>query len=807
MPDEAAGEAISSGKYGLPAGQTVPIKTDEGIKQVPVDLVPGLLRKGASVATHQDIAEEQYGGLATGTEAVAEGALSGATLGLSDLALGDIPGVRQHVAGVKEAHPYVRGAGELLGTLAPAIFSGGATESVSGAEMAARAVPEIADAVEGAGAVGQLLRGAGRVLAAPTEAASEVGSLFEHGVGSLVGKEATTLAGRMAQSGAKMAGRGLAEGSIYGAGQELSEQSLGDSGLNGEKLLAAAGHGALLGALAGAPLGAAGALGGEVIGRLAAKGLGEERAAKAIISGSGQLKSVKEMQRIPGGVKAVGRELLDRKLVRAGDSIEEIAPRIEAERAKIGDALGKLGEQADALGAEGPKILPLTNKLMQANGSLMETISAFPSLTSGAKSRVEGLLQDLSLSADETGTLTFVRARDLRSKLDQMIKWESPAPGMKSPVQDAMRDVRSALEGEIERSMDVASKQLGGDALKEYRVLKQSYRKIAVADDAAQRAVSSRSANRVISPTDYGAGIIGSAASGIMGLVPGAGIVTGLAASLAHHYVRERGASTAAVYLDRIAQLQAVRRAAAKVDTRIAGEVEKLSKPEKVSTALAVRGSPGTYMEKRNLVTDAVAAMPEHKAAVWASSAPLSAHAPETSAAFASAAIRATSYLASMLPPHPRKMSLLPQPRKDSEPAPEDKARFVRVFNAVNDPVSILSRANSGSITRDEVDGVAATHPKLLTQIRSQVTAAIGDMEPGATMPQSRKEAYSILLGQPVDETVSGRFAESMQSAYAAPPPPKGPKPEKKTGAGAPKREIKTAGLSGLSKPYGSKSS
>jgi hypothetical protein len=74
-------------------------------------------------------------------------------------------------------------------------------------------------------------------------------------------------------------------------------------------------------------------------------------------------------------------------------------------------------------------------------------------------------------------------------------------------------------------------------------------------------------------------------------------------------------------------------------------------------------------------------------------------------------------------------------------------------------------------------------------------------------MPQSRKEAYSILLGQPVDETVSGRFAESMQSAYAAPPPPKGPKPEKKTGAGAPKREIKTAGLSGLSKPYGSKSS
>ena len=332
--------------------------------------------------------------------------------------------------------------------------------------------------------------------------------------------------------------------------------------------------------------------------------------------------------------------------------------------------------------------------------------------------------------------------------------------------------------------------------------------------------MTARAANRVISPTDYASGIIGAHATGVFSLIPGVGIVGGLASALAHHYVRERGASTAAIYLDKISKLGAVRKAVQNVDDRVAAGIAKVtetqsqtshvarrlvSQPGREATSVLTRGGGESYAQKRAVVAAAAANADQHRAAVDAAASAITSHAPLTSGAFRSAAIRATSYLAHAIPALPAPKSILPQRQKDHEPDPESKARFVRQFDAVNDPVSLLDHAHAGTITADQVDAVRQTHPELLAEIQRKTVSALADIPPGTVVPQAKKESISVLLGQPVDESVSPEFASAMQTSYPPPMPAAGPKPGPKTGRGAPKRKIKAAYMSGLDSPYSEK--
>jgi hypothetical protein len=66
--------------------------------------------------------------------------------------------------------------------------------------------------------------------------------------------------GRALATGAELGARGAVEGALYGASQQVTEDVLGDKELAADKVFAAAGHGALMGGLGGAALGAGGSL-------------------------------------------------------------------------------------------------------------------------------------------------------------------------------------------------------------------------------------------------------------------------------------------------------------------------------------------------------------------------------------------------------------------------------------------------------------------------------------------------------------------------------------------------------------------
>lgn len=192
-----------------------------------------------------------YGG--RGLETAATSALSGATIGLSDVAIGGLGG-GDYLSGLREMNPEAAALGELGGAVAPVLLAG----------------PLGLEATAGRGVV----RGAVGALGLPTRA---LAGLSEAAGGAV----ARGVAGAEAGLGRRLLGRALGtgvEGAIEGgvgeAGRILSERAIGDGNpdLTAETVLARIGSGALLGGAAGGIMGSAGGLlaeGGRAGARLA----------------------------------------------------------------------------------------------------------------------------------------------------------------------------------------------------------------------------------------------------------------------------------------------------------------------------------------------------------------------------------------------------------------------------------------------------------------------------------------------------------------------------------------------------------
>lgn len=183
-------------------------------------------------------------------------ALSGATFGLSDLAISDVGGekARQALAGWREANPNAAMGGQITGAVAP-IMLGGAPALAKGA------LKKGLDAIGGEAAeqvAGQAVkRGVVREIAGalPTSQLSKASAALEKSMTASLekyaaGKGLGAFAAKVLPKVITQAG----EGAVYGLGQSISEAALSDHEMAAEEYLANIGLGAALGG--GIPLGA-----------------------------------------------------------------------------------------------------------------------------------------------------------------------------------------------------------------------------------------------------------------------------------------------------------------------------------------------------------------------------------------------------------------------------------------------------------------------------------------------------------------------------------------------------------------------
>jgi hypothetical protein len=218
---------MATGLFKDPTGKIVRLELTE-------DQLRSAYESGYTPFTHDDLVQEQYGGLRGQLLTGLTGVAKGASLGASDAFLaGQGEGVRQVLTNLRQANPGTALLSEIGGMI--------------GGTLLTKKVPT------------------------PAGLASSIGSRAAASAEGTV-LRAFTKPGVWGRTAAKIAGeaaRGGVEGGIFGAGAGLSEAALGDPERVGELVVAGALEGTAFGGLLGGAVGAIGGLGGAVKGKIA----------------------------------------------------------------------------------------------------------------------------------------------------------------------------------------------------------------------------------------------------------------------------------------------------------------------------------------------------------------------------------------------------------------------------------------------------------------------------------------------------------------------------------------------------------
>lgn len=354
-------EAYRAGRILFRADERVPVRLASGeMGTVAAHEAPGVIDGGGELVPqaeyHAHVLKREYGGLAGGIGAAAAGAARGLSIGASDpLAIGaarafggdaSADAMRERLGAYKDLHPVTSAVSEVAGMVAPALLSDGASVGVEGAGLLGKGARLAGAPLEGIGALGRLgERAAGRLLPA-------------------AGEDAGLLARAATKAATKGVG-GAVEGAAFGAGSEVSEDSLGDHELTAEKLLSSMGHGAVLGGLVSGAAGAVGEVGGDLLAKVRADAspyLHKQAGEQAWKSLDPNVKFTREAQaRVKGGTAEAGRVLLEAPLADGSTVIpkeaglagaaltpEELLPRIQDAKDVAGKKIGAILEGSGA---------------------------------------------------------------------------------------------------------------------------------------------------------------------------------------------------------------------------------------------------------------------------------------------------------------------------------------------------------------------------------------------------------------------------------------------------------------------------
>lgn len=717
--------------------------------------------------------------------ASAEGVARGFTGGQSDIAAKGLAGTifgdeaeretARHLREEEAAHPITAGVGEASGFLG-GLFTGGPEEAAAGKLAAAEKVaPELnagVEAIRGEGSTSGLMQALHLVGEAPNAGAS-ASKLIEQQTAKLLGGSAA----------AKIAGTtlgGAAEGGLYSAEAQLDEQVLGDQDLSGEKIASAAGYGALMGgALAG---------GTATFGALAKKGLVasspalEKMAGEQAFRAAGPtLATAREAERA-GGAAAIGRTMIERDVIPTeGSALEraltpdELVPRNKAALNQIGK---EISEITQASGARVPMadVMEAMNKQIDR----LEATAATKGMARSVREFQEDFLSQVAGDVMSTpkGEVASIPIQTLireRRGLGDLAFKEAKALDPKMRV-EALRNVYGAWSDLETSALDKASADIGGVEGQKLRALNKEYQQLKIVAAALDRSSAASIRNRAISPSDYLTG----AAAGIADAHSGgiASALTGGFTALAHKFVRERGNSLAASYLDRLAQLGAIRKVVAGVDNDTQKAVSAFMNGKRATEheTLSLPPYRGGRLQRR--FQEAVDDASEPPKSVDFT------HAPGIGRAVRSTLMRTTAFLQSKIPePTVDRFSLTPQLEK-KQYTPQDMQSFLRYYEAARHPGLLAHELAQGKVHPETVEAVQTVAPKLFAELQQKVMEAARDLK--SPLSYDQKIQLGVLFGAPTHWSLDPTFLYAFQQTKAPPPPaqkPNGPQPRGKQGA------------------------
>jgi len=164
---------------------------------------------------------------------------------------------------------------------------------------------------------------------------------------------------------------------------------------------------------------------------------------------------------------------------------------------------------------------------------------------------------------------------------------------------------------------------------------------------------------------------------------------------------------------------------------------------------------------------------------------------PEYSQSFAATTARVMEFL-SMAEPDPKQMGMLD---KKFEMTPMQKAQYNRTLDIAQNPLTVLSRIHTQTLTLDDVKAVQAMYPAVYKQIAEKMMHEVVEARAkGTLIPHAMRLQMSMFLGQPLDSSLSQQGIAAAQMTSA---PGKESSPQQQGGGGV---KHSTAGLAKMAK-------
>jgi hypothetical protein len=242
------------------------------------------------------------------------------------------------------------------------------------------------------------------------------------------------------------------------------------------------------------------------------------------------MKDVKRaMARGDDFIDDVGRELMDRGIVKPGATFEDIAEGADAVRRQAGERIGEVYNRVSEELSDPKtffKLKPDAQKLIRetnlnptefADEMLVKFGDELKGKPSGKKvlAHVEGLLDDLRANGDITG---IKEMQEFKSGLDDLIKYNKDIADEPLSKQYTKK-VRDFLSDKIQARVDAFDKAMGGkgELLQELKTQNRLYGIMSEAQRNARERIMRESGNRFVSLTDTIAGAGGGAVGGAIG--------------------------------------------------------------------------------------------------------------------------------------------------------------------------------------------------------------------------------------------------------------------------------------------------
>jgi hypothetical protein len=121
----------------------------------------------------------------------------------------------------------------------------------------------------------------------------------------------------------------------------------------------------------------------------------------------------------------------------------------------------------------------------------------------------------------------------------------------------------------------------------------------------------------------------------------------------------------------------------------------------------------------------------------------------------------ALQYLANVKPKPPANMP--PMQLLTWEPVDADKRKFLRITDAVMNPVETLELAGKGALLPEQIDALNTVYPSLMADVRSKLLERI---EQTGKVPEKHRMMVSMILGKDIDGRMQAAKIVPAQSVY-----------------------------------------